>query len=556
MKFRVERDVLADAVAWAARSLPARPPVPVLAGLLVEAAADGLTLSSFDYEVSARVDVAADVRRAGAGPGVRPAARRHRRAACRPRPVDDRDRGHQGAAGPCGRSRSRCRRCRSRTTRRCPTCRRRPAPSPARGFAAAVAQVAVAAGRDDTLPMLTGIRMEIEGDTLTLAATDRYRLAVRELAWTPEQPGARAGRPGPGPHPRRHGEVARRAATSVTIALSRRASGEGLIGFEGGGRRTTTRLLDGEFPKYRSLLPDRVGDASPTSRPRALVEAVKRVALVAERNTPVRLTLHRRRARARRRDRRRGAGDRGARAARSTASRSTIAFNPQFLLDGLGAVDDAGGPAVVHHADQAGRPHRRSRATTRYGAGELPLPAHAGPPVRLTAAPRRPRVRRAPLAHRLPLVPAGRARRSGRASPRSSAPTARARPTWSRRSATSRRSAATGSPPTPPLVRPGAERAVVRVERRARRPAHPGRARDQPGPGQPRPDQPLAGPARPRGARAAAHGAVRPRGPRPGQGRPVRAAPVPRRAARRARRRGWPACGPTTTGCSSSATPC
>ena len=54
-------------------------------------------------------------------------------------------------------------------------------------FAEAVAQTAVAAGRDDTLPMLTGIRVEIDGDELTLAATDRFRLAVRELTWMPEQ---------------------------------------------------------------------------------------------------------------------------------------------------------------------------------------------------------------------------------------------------------------------------------------------------------------------------------------------------------------------------------
>jgi DNA polymerase-3 subunit beta len=66
VKFRVERDALADAVAWAARALPSRPPVPVLAGLLLEADASGvLRLSSFDYEVSARVEVAAEVMDAG-----------------------------------------------------------------------------------------------------------------------------------------------------------------------------------------------------------------------------------------------------------------------------------------------------------------------------------------------------------------------------------------------------------------------------------------------------------------------------------------------------------
>ncbi|MGH3588902.1 MAG: DNA polymerase III subunit beta, partial [Pseudonocardia sp.] len=61
MKFRVERDVLADAVAWAARSLPVRPSVPVLAGLLIETTEDGLVLSTFDYETSARATIPADV---------------------------------------------------------------------------------------------------------------------------------------------------------------------------------------------------------------------------------------------------------------------------------------------------------------------------------------------------------------------------------------------------------------------------------------------------------------------------------------------------------------
>ena len=92
----------------------------------------------------------------------------------------------------CGTPASRCRPCRSRTTRRCRRCRPRPDTVAGDDFAAAVAQVAVAAGRDDTLPVLTGIRIEIDGDQLTLAATDRYRLAVRELTWAPEQSGLTA----------------------------------------------------------------------------------------------------------------------------------------------------------------------------------------------------------------------------------------------------------------------------------------------------------------------------------------------------------------------------
>jgi DNA polymerase-3 subunit beta len=69
MKFRVERDSLADGVAWVARSLPARPPVPVLGGVLLEVGGgvDGqaVTVSGFDYEVSARVDIEASVGASG-----------------------------------------------------------------------------------------------------------------------------------------------------------------------------------------------------------------------------------------------------------------------------------------------------------------------------------------------------------------------------------------------------------------------------------------------------------------------------------------------------------
>ena len=88
------------------------------------------------------------------------------------------------------------------------------------------------------------------------------------------------------------------------------------------------------------------------------------------------------------------------------------------------------------------------------------------------------------------------------------------------------------------------------------RPRAAGRDRDQPGPGQPGAGQPGAAAAAARAARRGPHGAVRARGPRPGARRPDRAPAVPRRAAGHPHARGWPACAPTTTGCSSSATPC
>ena len=206
---------------------------------------------------------------------------------------------------------------------------------PGQAFAAAVAQVAIAAGRDDTLPTLTGIRMEIEGASIVLAATDRYRLAVREFAWNPQVPSMSAHALVPA---RTLADTAKSLADvdEVIIALSSGGAGEGLIGFEGHGRRTTTRLLDGEFPKYRSLLPTE-SSAIANVETAMLMDAVKRVALVAERNTPVRLAFDGSELTLRA-----GAGDdaQAVEVLESTLDGDPIdiAFNPAYLLDGLAAV--------------------------------------------------------------------------------------------------------------------------------------------------------------------------------------------------------------------------
>ncbi len=334
MRFRVERDVLAEAVAWTARSLPARPPLPVLAGLLLEAGPEGLSLSGFDYEVSARVTIAADVLEPGrALVSGRLLADIARSLPARPVEIS--------TEGPkvqllCGSARFSLL---TLPVDEYPTLPDMPSVTGSLSsslFAAAVAQVAIAAGRDDTLPVLTGIRVEIAGPTVTLAATDRYRLAVREFSWQPEQTGLDAVALVPA---KTLADTAKAlvGADTVAIALANGASGEGLMGFDGGGRRTTTRLLEGEFPKYRALLPAEALTVADVDTG-ALVDAVKRVALVAERNTPVRLTFE-----AGELQLNAGAGDEAeaqeALACSLDGDPITIAFNPQFLLDGLGACD-------------------------------------------------------------------------------------------------------------------------------------------------------------------------------------------------------------------------
>ncbi len=241
MKFRVERDVLAEAVTWTARSLPARPPVPVLAGVRLEASADGtLTLSSFDYEVSARSEVPADVDTAGvalvSGRLLADISR-----ALPNRPVEISTDGVR-ATVVCGSSRFTLHTLPVEEYPALPQMPNATGTVPGEVFSSAVQQVAIAAGRDDTLPVLTGVRIEIEGDTVTLASTDRYRFAVREFLWKPENPDASAVALVPA---KTLLDTAKSlgAGDNVTLALSGSGAGEGLIGFEGNGRRTKIIII-------------------------------------------------------------------------------------------------------------------------------------------------------------------------------------------------------------------------------------------------------------------------------------------------------------------------
>ncbi len=334
MRFRVERDALAEAVAWSARTLPSRPPVPVLAGLLLEVEGHVLTLSGFDYEVSAQAEL--EVTAAEGGRAL--VSGRLLAEICRSLPTAPVEVATEGTrvALRCGPARFLLP---VLPVEDYPTLPEMPAASGTIGsdaFAAAVGSVAVAAGRDDTLPVLTGVRMEIEGEVITLVATDKYRLAVRELRWQPELPGLSAVALVPA---RTLAETAKALTTGaeVTMALASGAAGEGLVGFTGGSRRTTTRLLDGEYFKYHSLFPAEFAGTALIDTA-ALVDAVKRVSLVAARHLPVRMTFS-------------GdgleleaGGGEDAQAAESLEAGyegepMTVSFNPGFLLDGLAAID-------------------------------------------------------------------------------------------------------------------------------------------------------------------------------------------------------------------------
>ncbi len=334
MKFRVERDVLAEAVTWTARTLPARPPAPVLAGVRMEATADGVVqLSTFDYEVSARSEIAAEVSQPGtvlvSGRLLAEISR-----ALPGKPVDVELSGTKVSV-ICGASRFTLLTMPVEDYPQLPQMPELSGTITGDDLVRAVGQVTVAASRDDTLPLLTGVRVEITGEKITLLATDRYRLALRELTWRPANPDlevtalVRA---------RTLSDVAKSlgSAPEVNVALAT-GSGVDLIGFEAGGRHTTSLLVDGDYPAVRRLFPDETPIHAVVAT-HALADAAKRVALVAERNTPIRLAFTEGQVILDA-----GQGDDAQASevleATLTGEDITVAFNPQYLLDGLGALE-------------------------------------------------------------------------------------------------------------------------------------------------------------------------------------------------------------------------
>jgi len=335
LKFRLVREDFADAVAWVARNLPTRPTVPVLAGVLLTGSDDGLRISGFDYEVSAEVQVAAEI----ASPGSVLVSGRLLSDITRALPAKPVDVSVEGTRVSliCGSARFSLPTMAVEDYPALPALPEETGVISSQLFAEAIGQVAVAAGRDDTLPMLTGIRVEISGEKVVLAATDRFRLAVRELTWSTESADIEAAVLVPA---KTLAEAAKAGADGADVHLSLGAGSavakEGLLGIRSEGKRSTTRLLDAEFPKFRQLLPAE-HTAMVTVGVAELTEAIKRVALVADRGAQVRMEFADDVLRLSA-----GADDVG-RAEEDLpvaflGDPLTIAFNPTYLTDGLSSL--------------------------------------------------------------------------------------------------------------------------------------------------------------------------------------------------------------------------
>ncbi|HUR74423.1 MAG TPA: DNA polymerase III subunit beta [Sporichthya sp.] len=337
MKLTIDPKTLAEAVTWAARTLPNRPTAPILAGLHLQADADGtLTISAFDYDTAARATIQADTV-PEPGQTVIPGRILAEVTAslASSRSIADIAANGNEATITCGTA--------DFTLQTLPVDDYPALPQPPEPagtvdgalFAAAVNQIHVACSRDTTLPMLNGIRVDSDGPTLTLAATDRYRIAVRDLPWTPET-GQTLGVLVPGKT--LHAIAKTVGGQPVTVAFT-----DSLAAISTPGRQTIVRLLEPQFIDYRARI--RIDPAiTATVDPQALAAAVKRVALVADPDAAaIRLAFTDGHVRVQAGDGNIGRGGDTV-ACQLDGDPIDIAFQAAFLLDGLQAID---GPMTI-----------------------------------------------------------------------------------------------------------------------------------------------------------------------------------------------------------------
>lgn len=283
MKFRCERDTLVEALASTGRAVANRGgALPVLSGIRAELVGDRLRLTGSDLELTIEIEITV----AGEADGVAVLPAKISSDLVRslgdPR-VEVSVEGDE-ARITAGRFESSLRLLPADEFPRLAMPADDAVTLSAKDFAGALRQVVPAASADDARPILTGVLLAAEAGGLRLVATDSYRLAVRDL------PGTSVLAEGQSvlvpSRALRELERLLGSAESVTLRL-----GEREAAFEVGGVRLTTRLIEGEFPNYRGLIPASHPNRLTVGR-EALVEAVKRVKLMArELNTPVRLAM-------------------------------------------------------------------------------------------------------------------------------------------------------------------------------------------------------------------------------------------------------------------------
>lgn len=286
MKFQVEYDTFTEAVTWVARTIPNRPAIPVLAGMKITAKEEEvITLGSRDSDISSHIEIDGEVLDAGEilvnGKLLADICRNLPNKAITFSLEDNK------LEIECGTTRFSMKIMTMDDYSELPEMPEIIGKVDGSIWEEAVSQVSIAASHDDTLPMLVSICIEISGNQISLLATDRYRLALRELAWEAKEENLEK-------------RILVRSARLLEIAKSLGSSSvnihldslenPSLLGFSAAGKQNTVQLTDGEYPQVRSLFPTEVEGSASVDR-EEMLNAIKRSRLVVEKNSAVRLSL-------------------------------------------------------------------------------------------------------------------------------------------------------------------------------------------------------------------------------------------------------------------------
>lgn len=282
LHFTIDRETFANAINWVARTLPSRPVNPILGGIHLGTTADerALTLQAYDYEVSASIELpGAEIHSAGESL----VSGRLLAAISRAFPKKPVEFAHNGSVVgiKCGTADFTLPTMNAHDFPLLPVCADQIGTVDAEVFAEAAAQTVVAASNDGAVMQIACVCLELTGDdTLTMFATDKHRVAMRELPWTVTDDAALpVGQQFLVPT-RAIGEIGRMGGTEVALSLT-----DNLLGITGGERRTTTRLIDAQFPDCRRVIPAEHA-AIAVINVGEVAESVNRAALLDEREFP------------------------------------------------------------------------------------------------------------------------------------------------------------------------------------------------------------------------------------------------------------------------------
>jgi DNA polymerase III subunit beta len=330
MKFQADREVLSDAISFVVRLLSPKPQLPQLSGVMISAGDSQVTLSIFDYEVTAKVSISAAVDQ----PGKVLVQARLLAEIVSNLPSDSvslslTDSRVQVASGSSKFSLS------AMSTADYPET---PATSATSGrvsasdFSHAVAQVAVAASREEVTPVLTAVMISAKSKEISLVATDRFRVAVNSIAWE----GAAVDRDILIPA-RVLSEIAKTFSHEGDLELGFGTDEKDMISFSAANKSVGTATIKGKYPAVLQLFPENIDNFAVVDT-HDLLDATKRVALVVDREKPLRYKFSRAELSLE------SIGSDVADASEQiTASLSgdeiTVSLRPQFIVDALAGVD-------------------------------------------------------------------------------------------------------------------------------------------------------------------------------------------------------------------------